>query len=93
MTVWPGELPLSINVSLEVQRLRNYFLCSTQIENEVYHAQNVKVHANNLMHFLFITTDCITNTCPCNIQRFFSSVKIENFFRFFWIFFLFLLKT
>ena len=35
----------------------------------------------------------ITKTCPCNIQRFFSTVKIEKFIRKFLIFFLFLLKT
>ena len=35
----------------------------------------------------------ITKTCPCNIQRFFSSVKIEKFMRIFFIFFLFLLKN
>ena len=35
----------------------------------------------------------IMKTCPCNIQRFFSPVKIENFIGFFKIFFLFLLKT
>ena len=35
----------------------------------------------------------ITKTCPCNIQRFFSVVKIENFVGNFLIFFLFLLKT
>ena len=31
-------------------------------------------------------------TCPCNKQRFFSHVKIENFIGFLKIFFLFLLK-
>ena len=36
---------------------------------------------------------CITKTCPCNIQRFFSAVKIENFIRKMWIFFLFLLQN
>ena len=35
----------------------------------------------------------ITKTCPCNKQRLFSTVKIENFIRKFVIFFLFLLKT
>ena len=42
----------------------------------------------------------ITKTCPCNINRFFSVAKIENFidfffffFFFFLVFFLFLLKT
>ena len=35
----------------------------------------------------------ITKTCPCNIQRFFSAVKIENFVRKNLIFFLFLHKT
>ena len=32
------------------------------------------------MAALFIVALCpITKTCPCNIQRFFSGVKIENF--------------
>ena len=35
----------------------------------------------------------ITKTCPCNIQGFFSAVKIKNFVGIFVIFFLFLLKT
>ena len=35
----------------------------------------------------------ITKTCPCNIQRFFSVVKIKNFVGKILIFFLFLLKT
>ena len=35
----------------------------------------------------------IMKTCPCNIQRFFSPVKIENFLGFFKIFFLFFFKT
>ena len=35
----------------------------------------------------------ISNTCPCNIQRFYSPVKIENFIRKKKIFFLLLLKT
>ena len=39
------------------------------------------------------TTYSITKTRPCNIQRFFSPVKIENFIRKKLIFFLFLLKT
>ena len=34
-----------------------------------------------------------TKTCPCNIQRFFSAVKIENFIRKFLIFLIFLLNT
>ena len=40
-----------------------------------------------------VLTDNIMKTCPCNIKRFFSPVKIENFIGFFKIFFLFLLKT
>ena len=35
----------------------------------------------------------IRKTCPCNIQRFFSVAKIENFIRKLLICFLFLLKT
>ena len=35
----------------------------------------------------------IMKTCPCNIQRFFSALKIENFVGKIVIFFLFLLKT
>ena len=35
----------------------------------------------------------ITKTCPCNKQRFFSTVTIENFIRKFLIFFLFLLQN
>ena len=35
----------------------------------------------------------IMKTCPCNIQRFFSVVKNENFIRKTLIFFLLLLKT
>ena len=35
----------------------------------------------------------ITKTCPCNIQRFFSTVKIEKLIRKFLIFFLFLLQN
>ena len=35
----------------------------------------------------------ITKTCPCNIQRFFSAVKLENFMRKNVIFLIFLLKT
>ena len=35
----------------------------------------------------------ITKTCPCNTQRNFSTVKIENFVGIVLIFFLCLLKT
>ena len=36
---------------------------------------------------------CITKTCPCNIQRFFSEAKIESFIEKNLKIFLFLLKT
>ena len=42
---------------------------------------------------LVASDSSITKTCPRNIQRFFSAVKIENFIGKFLIFFLFLLKT
>ena len=32
-------------------------------------------------------------TCPCNIQRFFSALKIENFIGKFWLIFICLLKN
>ena len=40
-----------------------------------------------------IQSKVITKTCPCNIQRFFSAVKPENFTRKKLIFLIFLLKT
>ena len=42
--------------------------------------------------YLFVTAS-ITKTCPCNIQRFFSVVKIENFIRKILIFSIFEFKT
>ena len=35
----------------------------------------------------------IMDTCPCNLQRFFSAVKIENFFRKNLVFSIYLLKN
>ena len=40
-------------------------------------------------HLAYTKNVFITKTCPCNIQRFFSAVKIENFIRKMLIFFLF----
>ena len=42
--------------------------------------------------YLFKTAR-ITKTCPCNIQRFFSAVKTENFIRKILIFSIFEFKT
>ena len=42
---------------------------------------------------LAIVMEFITKTCPCNMQRFMSEAKIENFTGTIWIFFKILLKT
>ena len=51
------------------------------------------VRAEELFPGEYYVGRIIMKTCPCNIQRIFSPVKIENFIGFLKIFFLFLLKT
>ena len=60
---------------------------------EIFPPKDLVFNAFNLTPLDKVYLISIMKTRPCNVQRFFSPEKIENFIRKLLIFFLFLLKT
>ena len=88
----------SINTKKTLEHLRDLISqCNIYVsEVKTKHRPN-RILLQNIGDYIVqmfkVSLDTITQTCPCNIQQYFTPIKILIFRRKIMIFFLFLLKT